>query len=306
MDFCRDLPKAELHVHLEGTVDPGTMRELAPALSSEQLRLLYHCSGFAEFLQCFKRINERLRTPADYALVARRAFERLRAENVRYAEIILSAGVALWKEQDFGEIYDAVTAEAARSPVRVRWILDAVRHFGPEHVMRVAELAVGLAGRGVVALGIGGDEARGPAGWFAGAYRFARSRGLHLHAHAGETCGPASIWEALELGVERIGHGIRAVEDPVLIQHLRDRQIPLEISITSNVMTGAVASLKEHPIRRLYDAGIPITLNTDDPGIFGTTLVDEYELAAREFDFTRGELETIAANGFRYAFDAGA
>ena len=302
MDFCRDLPKAELHVHLEGTVDPDTMRELAPGLSPDEIGLLYHCNDFASFLQCFKRVNELLRTPEDYALIARRALERLQMDNVQYAEIILAAGVVLWKKQDFAPVFDAVATEAARSPVRVRWILDAVRHFGAEHAMQVAGLAAERVERGVVALGIGGDEARGPAGWFRDVYRFAGERGLRLHAHAGEVEGPASIWAALEIGAERIGHGIRAVDDPVLVKHLRDHRIPLEISITSNVVTGAVRSLKDHPIRRLYDAGIPITLNSDDPGIFGSSLVDEYELAAREFGFTRDELTEIAENGFRYRF----
>ena len=304
MDFCRDLPKAELHLHLEGAVYPDTMRELAPDMTAEEIQLLYHCSDFASFLQCFKRVNERLRTPEDYDLVTRRALAALEEANVRYAEIILSAGVVLWKGLDFAPIYDAVQAEAERSPVRVRWILDAIRHFGVEHVMRVAELAAERVGRGVVAVGIGGDEARGPAEWFTDVYRFAGQHGLHRHAHAGEVLGPSSIWAALELGVERVGHGIRAIEDPVLVAHLRNHGIPLEISITSNVVTGAVPSLMDHPVRRLYDAGVPITLNSDDPGIFGSSLVEEYELAAREFGFTHDELAGIAANAFRFAFDA--
>lgn len=303
MDFCRDLPKAELHLHLEGTVDPDTMRELAPELGPDEIRLLYHCSDFASFLQCFKRVNERLRTPPDYALITRRALAQLQAANVRYAEIILAAGVVLWKQQDFAPVFDAVQGEAARSQVCVRWILDAIRHFGADHAMQVAQLAAERVERGVIAMGIGGDETRGPAEWFREVYLFARGAGLHLHAHAGETAGPASIWAALEIGAQRIGHGIRAAEDPVLVKHLRDNCIPLEISITSNVITGVVQSLKDHPVRRLYDAGIPITLNSDDPGIFGSSLVDEYQLAAREFRFTEDELAEIAGNGFRYAFD---
>jgi adenosine deaminase/aminodeoxyfutalosine deaminase len=217
--------------------------------------------------------------------------------------MIVAAGVVLWKEQPFAPVFDAIEAEAERSPVRVRWILDAVRHFGADHAMQVAKLAAERVGRGVVAVGIGGDEARGPAEWFREVYRFARESGLHLHAHAGESVGPASIWAALEIGAQRIGHGIRAAEDPVLVKHLRDNRIPLEISITSNVITGAVSSLKDHPVRRLHDAGIPITLNSDDPGIFGSSLVDEYELAAREFEFAEDELAEIAENAFRYAFD---
>jgi adenosine deaminase/aminodeoxyfutalosine deaminase len=186
--------------------------------------------------------------------------------------------------------------------VEVRWIVDAVRHFGVEHVMQVAEQAALLAGEGVTAFGIGGDEARGPAEWFGDVYRFARASGLRLTAHAGEAVGPDSVWKALEIGAERIGHGIRSIEDPVLVRHLADRQIPLEVCITSNVMTGVVGSLREHPVRKLYDAGVPITLNTDDPGFFRTTLCAEYALASREFGFSLTELRGIAENAFRHAF----
>lgn len=168
--------------------------------------------------------------------------------------------------------------------------------------MQVAELAAGYVDDGVISFGIGGDEERGPAGWFTEVYRFARAKGLRLTAHAGETAGPESVWGALRLGAERIGHGIRAVDDPALVRHLRDENIPLEICISSNVATGAVPSLAAHPVRRLYDAGVQIVLNTDDPGLFGTTLENEYELAAHEFGFSEQELAQIAANGFRYAF----
>ena len=301
-DFFRDLPKAELHLHLEGAVEPATMQELAPELSRDEIQSMYHFTDFGGFLQSFKAVVERLRTPEDYALAARRMVERLAEQNVGYAEVIFSAGVALWKKQDAAAIFRAIREAAAGSGVEVRWIVDAIRHFGCEHVQQVAEQAAALADDSVVAFGIGGDEARGPAEWFTETYRFARARGLHLTAHAGEAAGPESVWKALEIGAERIGHGIRAIEDPVLVRHLADGAIPLEISITSNLRTGVVKGLREHPVRKLYDAGVPITLNTDDPAIFGTSLCAEYELAAREFGFGRKELEEIAANGFKFAF----
>jgi adenosine deaminase/aminodeoxyfutalosine deaminase len=210
--------------------------------------------------------------------------------------------VVLWKGQEFGPIYAAVRQAAAGYGIEVHWILDAVRHFGVAHAMRVAELAAQRVTDGVVAFGIGGDEERGPAAWFGEVYSFAKSAGLRLTAHAGETVGPESVWAALEIGAERIGHGIRAVEDAALLRHLRDRGIPLEVCITSNVATGAVASLAAHPVRRLFDAGVPITLNTDDPAIFATTLSGEYALAARQFGFSNADLRGIAENGFRYAF----
>jgi aminodeoxyfutalosine deaminase len=298
-----ELPKAELHLHLEGSVTPDTMKELTPETSAEQIRERFGFCTFAGFLECFKWVVERLRGPEDYGLVARRLLENLGRQNVRYAEITLSAGVVLWKKQEFAPIYEAVRREASHSPVEIRWNLDAVRHFGAEHAMRVAELAAEHVGEGVVSFGIGGDEERGPAEWFTEVYRFARAKGLRLTAHAGEIAGPESVWGALRLGAERIGHGIRAVDDPALMRHLRDQNIPLEICISSNVATGAVRSLREHPVRRLFEAGVPIVLNTDDPGLFGTTLTREYELAASEFLFSEEELKGIADNSFRYAFE---
>ncbi len=248
MPGCHEVAKAELHLHLEGSATPETMHELAPEASMEEIHERFRFNNFAGFLECFKWVVERLRGPEDYALVTRRLLETLDSQNVRYAEITLSAGVVLWKKQQFGPIFDAV----------------------PD--------------------------------WFTEVYRFARAKGLRLTAHAGETVGPESVWGALRLGAERIGHGIRAVDDPVLMRHLRDENIPLEICISSNVATGAVPSLTAHPVRRLYDAGVPITLNTDDPGLFDTTLEKEYDLAAREFGFSERELAQIAENGFRYAF----
>jgi adenosine deaminase/aminodeoxyfutalosine deaminase len=295
-------PKAELHLHLEGSVEPESMQELDPSLSVEAIRAMYRFRDFQGFIQAYKSVVERLRTPEDYAHITRALLQRLIAEHVQYAEITLSAGVVLWKGQEFAPVYAAVREAAAAFPIEVHWILDAVRHFGVGHAMQVAELAAERVNDGVVALGIGGDEERGPAAWFGEVYRFAKSAGLRLTAHAGETMGPESVWAALEIGAERIGHGIRAAEDPALMRHLRDCGIPLEVCITSNVATGAVASLDAHPVRRLYDAGVPITLNTDDPAIFGTTLSGEYELAARQFGFSESELRGVAENGFRYGF----
>ena len=297
-DFIAQMPKAELHLHLEGSVEPETLHELDPATPVEEYRALYRYADFDAFLKAFAVIGKRLRTPEDYGLITRRLLERLAAQNVQYAEIIVSAGVVLWKRQEFAPIFDAIGAAAAGSPVEVRWILDAIRQFGPEPAMQVAKLAAERVDRGVVAFGIGGSEARGPAEWFGEVFAFARGAGLHLTAHAGESMGPESVWAALHLGAERIGHGIAAVQDEALMRHLRDRDIPLEICITSNLVTGVVNRLDEHPVRRLFDAGVPIVLNTDDPAMFGCTLVGEYRLAVSQFGFTETELRGIAENGF--------
>ena len=301
-DFLLQLPKAELHLHLEGSVEPETLHELDPARPVEEFRALYRYDDFDAFLRAFGAVGKRLRTPRDYGLITRRLLERLAAQNVRYAEIIVAAGVVLWKGQEFEPVFEAVREAAASSPVEVRWILDAVRQFGVEHAMEVAKLAAERVDRQVVAFGIGGSEQRGPAEWFTQVFSFAKSAGLHLTAHAGETMGPESVWAALRLGAERIGHGIAAVRDRELMRHLRAHDIPLEICLTSNLVTGVVKRLEDHPVRRLFDAGVPITLSTDDPAMFGCTLLGEYRLAARHFGFSQPELRKIAENGWKYRF----
>jgi adenosine deaminase/aminodeoxyfutalosine deaminase len=301
-DFLLQLPKAELHLHLEGSVEPGTLHELDPSTPLEDLRALYRYPDFDAFLKAFGAVGKRLRTPQDYALVTRRLLERLAAQNVRYAEIIIAAGVVLWKGQEIGPIFDAIAGASAESPVRTRWIFDAVRQFGVEQARTVAEWAAARQDRGVVTLGIGGSERRGPAEWFGDVFAFARREGLRLVAHAGEGTSAASIRAALAIGAERIGHGISAVEDESLMRELRERDVPLEICITSNLVTGVVKRLEDHPVRRLFDTGVPIVLNTDDPAMFRCTLLGEYELAMRQFGFSEEEMRTVAGNAFKYAF----
>jgi adenosine deaminase/aminodeoxyfutalosine deaminase len=301
-DFIAQMPKAELHLHLEGSVEPETLYELDPSSTVEEYRALYRYADFDAFLKAFGAIGKRLRTPDDYALITRRLLERLAAQNVRYAEIIVSAGVVLWKGQDFAPIFDAIHDAALGSPVEVNWILDAVRQFGVDPAMAVAKLAAERVDRRVVAFGIGGSETRGPAEWFPEVFAFARDARLHLTAHAGEGTSPEAVWAALKLGAERIGHGISAAADEALIRHLREKDIPLEICITSNLVTGIVKRIEDHPIRQLFDAGVPIVLNTDDPAMFGCTLVGEYRLAAERFGFTEPELRGIAENGFHYSW----
>ena len=301
-DFLRQLPKAELHLHLEGSVEPETLHELDPSTPLDELRALYEYADFDAFLKAFGGVGKRLRSPADYGLITRRLLESLAAQNVRYAEIIIAAGVVLWKSQEFAPIFDAIRSAAAESPVETRWIFDAVRQFGVEQARQVAEWAAARQNHGVVAFGIGGSETRGPAELFGEVFAFAKSEGLHLVAHAGEGTSPQSIRAALEIGAERIGHGISAIEDASLMRDLRERNIPLEICITSNLVTGVVKRVEDHPVRRLFDAGVPITLNTDDPAMFRCTLAGEYELAMRQFGFTEAELKGVAASSFRHAF----
>jgi adenosine deaminase/aminodeoxyfutalosine deaminase len=293
---------AELHVHLEGTVDRETVMELDPGLTREEVASVWAFTDFGGFLNCFKFIAQRLRGPEDYALITRRMIESMAGHGISYAEVTLAAGVILWRGFDFDAVWRAIREAQKSAQVEIWWNLDAIRQFGPDHVMQVARLAANYVGDGAISFGIGGDEVKGPAREFREAYRYAKDAGLRLTAHAGETDGPWSIRAALEIGAERIGHGIRAIEDPELMRRLREEQIPLEVSITSNVKTGAVRSLEDHPVKKLFDAGVPITLNTDDPGVFETDLTAEYALARDFFGFSEGELGEIrlCAEKFRF------
>ena len=300
----REMPLAELHLHLEGAIHPETLREIEPGLTLEEIARETTYTDFAGFIRAYVWVNRKLKSSAHYAIIARRLFQHLEAQAIDYAEVTVSAGVVLWKQQDLAAVFDELAREAARTPLTIRWILDATRQWGADAARPVFDFAAQRRSAGVVAIGIGGIEAEGPATWFRDLYAQARDRGLRLTAHAGETTGPESVWEAIEIGAERIGHGIRAIEDPRLVAYLRDHDIPLEICITSNLRTGAVASLEEHPVKKLFDAGVPVVLNTDDPALFDCTLRGEHELARREFGFTPEQLTQIAENARRFAFGA--
>ena len=297
----------ELHLHLEGTVDRETLMLLDPGVTREAVDAAWEFTDFAGFLECFKFVAQRLRGPRDYGLITRRMMESLSRQGITYAEVTLGAGVVLWRGFDFHSVWREIREaqrEAYREwPVEVWWNLDAIRQFGPDHAMEVARIASNYVGDGAISFGIGGDEAAGPALALRAAFSYARDAGLRLTAHAGETAGPESIRAAIDIGAERIGHGIRAVDDVDLMRRLREEKIPLEICITSNVKTGAVESLEAHPVRRLFDAGVRITLNTDDPGVFETNMATEFELARNVFGFSEAELAFVAetAEAFRFA-----
>jgi aminodeoxyfutalosine deaminase len=308
--FLRQLPKAELHLHLEGSIEPATLLELRRGhgehVTRAEVDALYRYDDFPGFLQAFKNITEHLRTSEDYELITYRLMQRLKEENVLHAEVNVSVGVCLWRKQDFAAIFEGLDRGRARGErdfgISLLWIFDSVRQFGPEAAQQVFELAVQYHDRGVVAIGIGGDEQKGPPELFRDAYAWAADHGMHLTAHAGENGPPESVWGALNLRAERIGHGLTAFHDPDLIEELSERQIPVEICLTSNLRTGLCPSLTEHPAKSYFDHGLMITLNSDDPAMFGTTLAREYQLAQQTFGFTDEHLRELARNSFEASF----
>lgn len=326
--FILSLPKAELHLHLEGAVDPPTLAELSRRhhtplpiennnygfseesgreLSEEDVRRLYEYRDFMGFLMAFKAVTERLRTPEDYELITCRLMQRLAAENVLHAEVYVSVGVILWRGYEFEPIFEGLERGRQRGEsefgVSLLWIFDAVRHFGPEAAARVVEKAIQFRERNVVAIGIGGDERRAAPELFRDGYARAKRHGLRLTAHAGETTGPESICGALDaLHVDRLGHALNARQDGELMARLGRERIPLEICLSSNLRTGCCPSLAEHPFKTYFDRGLLLTLNTDDPEMFQTSLAREYQLAQDTFGLSDEQLRELARNSFRASF----
>jgi aminodeoxyfutalosine deaminase len=312
------LPKAELHLHLEGSIQPTTARTLMTRhgvkTSEQEVLERYAFRDFPGFLETFKWVTSFLREPQDYASVATDLAERLLEQNVVYVEATLSVGVMLLRKQQAEANFEALlrsTEPFERRGLRFRWVFDAVRQFGAEAAMEVVEAAKSCQSKRIVAFGIGGDELQVPTVAFQGVYERATELGLHRLIHAGEIGGPEKIREAVELlEVERIGHGIAAIKDPVLMDLLAERKFPLEICPQSNLRTGALARLfgrdgvriEDHPLPGLLRHGIPVVLSTDDPALFHTTLRDEYD-AAKQMGLQESELEQICEMGFQYAFD---
>jgi adenosine deaminase/aminodeoxyfutalosine deaminase len=308
--FLLALPKAELHLHLEGSIAPATLLELrqrhGEAATLAEADALYNFADFSGFLNAFKDVTGHLRTPDDYELITYRLMEKLKAQNILHAEVTVSVGVALWRKQDFPAIFEGLERGRQRGErdfgISLLWIFDAIRQFGPEKAQPVLDLAIQFRDRNVIAFGIGGDELKGPPELFPEVFARAAEHGLHLVAHAGESAGPESIWGALNLKAERIGHGLTAGQDPELMEELAERQVPIEICVTSNLRTGCCTELSQHPVRRYFDEGLMVTLNSDDPAMFRTSLVDEYRLVQEHFGFSDDHLRELARNSFEASF----
>lgn len=312
--FLRRLPKTELHLHLEGTILPETLVALSQRHDPEPLTLdaansLYQYADFTSFLMAFKAVTARLQTPEDYELVTYDMAASLARQGVVHAEVYVSVGVVYyWRKIAFEPLFEGMERGRLRAEkdfgITLYWIFDAVRHFGVEEAEKVFRKAAELkkAFPSIIGIGIGGDERKTGAAPFRDLYAEAKDNGLHLTAHAGETIGAESLWAAINIGSERLGHALSAIEDPDLMHVLAEKQIPVELCVTSNIKTGCCASLLEHPIRQYFDEGLLVTLNSDDPAMFGSNLEEEYLLAANHFSFTREHLRELASNSVEASF----
>lgn len=313
-EFIASLPKAELHLHLEGTVTPETWlrllkrRDNATKVTLEELRERMRFRDLHTFFEAWMALIVTLKEPDDFRIIARECGRQLAAQNVRYAELHTSvAGAQQAGRLNADEVLPAIAEglDEARREGGPEWrlIVDIIRDLAAVGDADIGlNIALNHARHGVVAVGLGGSEHLYEAGWAREAFSAAIAGGLHATAHAGEGSGPESIRAALDIGAERIGHAARAVEDPTLVKHLMKERIPLEMCPTSNVCTGAVRSIEEHPVGRFLREGMVVSLSTDDPAFFGTSLNDEYLKVAKAFSLSESELITLARNAFEGAF----
>ncbi len=311
--FIQEMPKAELHVHLEGSIRPGTLLQLArrhrvslPADTVEGLREWFRFQDFEHFVEIYLTCSQILRDPEDFQLVTREFLAEQAAQNIRYSEVHFTIATHLRNGSNGGEVAAALgetlVDEERRLGVTARWIPDIVRDVSWKWADRTLEWALDGRKVGVVALGLSGFEATSDEP-FREHFRVARQEGLHRVAHAGEHEGPDSIRSALEVcDPERIGHGIRSVEDAELLKQLADRQLPLEICPTSNVRLGAVPDLKRHPIETIRAAGVPVTVNSDDPPLFETTLTEEFRRLSETFGYDGPEVAALSWAALQHAF----
>ena len=316
--FIAGLPKAELHVHMQGAASVETVLGLSRRYPEEGLpqdeqamRDFYRFTDFAHFIRVYLAVARLVRTADDVYDLAVGLGRDLAAVNVRYAEATVTADSHLSLGIAPDALSDALTRGRADAlslhGVELGWVFDIDGEFGLSSGERLLSWCSDFLPEGSVGFGIGGPEADVPRAEFAGIFRRARDLGLHSVPHAGETVGPQDVWASIDLlGAERIGHGIAAAQDRALMSALADRGITLEICPTSNVCTGAVASLDEHPFPVLRDAGVRVTLNTDDPGMFGTDLNREYLIAHEAFGLDAPALTELARDSVRASFASAA
>ncbi len=312
-DWLQRLPKAELHVHLEGFVDAPFWRDLLikhsldPVPPLAELEARYHYPDFAGFIRCFSGVVKSFYTADDFYQLTRYALAKQAAQGIVYTETYLTPLFYANKNLDFKDVLWAIDQAAREAEgetgIVMRLLLDGARNFGPESVQLVFERATQDPTGRVIGVGLGGDEARFPARLFQANFAWAAAQGLHCVCHAGETAGEASMLEAVELlQAKRLGHALAVQPQTRLEALILQGQIALELCPTSNRRTGQIATLEQHPFARYFQAGYPVVLGSDDPGFFGSDLLGELRLMAQLHSLSQADLAQLARNSFCLSF----
>ena len=313
--FAAGMPKAELHVHHVGSASPQVVAELAARYRGttsvpddpDRLTDFFTFRDFAHFIDVYLSVVDLIRDAEDVRALTIGVARDMARQNIRYAELTVTPyssvrrgipGVAFMEA-----IEDARKVAESELGVVLRWCFDIPGEAGLESAEETARLALDLAPQGLVSFGLGGPEIGVPRPQFKPYFDRARAAGLHSVPHAGETTGPQTVWDALrELGAERIGHGTQAVRDPRLVEYLGEYRIPLEVCPTSNIATRAVERMEDHPIRQMVASGLLVTVNSDDPSMFGTDLNHEYAVAARLLGLDEAGIAALAKNAVQASF----
>ena len=300
------VPKAELHLHLEGAIPYGTLWELIqkyggdPSVPNlEVLRHRFKYQDFPHFIETWIWMIQFLREYEDFTFFAEAVARDLASQNIRYVEAFYSPPDFVRRGLNLQRLTESIRTGLKRVPeIEIALIADVVRDLGPENALATLAEVNEVRDLGVIGIGMGGSEQLFPPEPFERVYTEARRLGFHTTAHAGEAAGAGSIWGAIRsLQIERIGHGVRAVDDEKLLATLAEKQIPLELCPLSNVRTGVIKSIQEHPVRKLFERGLLITINTDDPKMFGNSLAEEYRLLEERMGFSRQELRKLILQG---------
>ncbi|EKP14103.1 adenosine deaminase [Leptospira borgpetersenii] len=312
INFLRELPKTEIHLHLEACVNKDTMKRLIAkngiSVTDEEFEAKFNFKDLNGFIQVFFFIQSLVKEPADFSFFVGSLSEYMRANNIVYTEVFFAPSKFIQNGLDFEEmvnfLVNRIREEKENDGITIRLLVDVSRSFGPENAMNNLNRVLKLRHPEVIGIGLGGAELMGPARDYQAVFQKAREAGLRVVAHSGEDDGPWAIWEAVELlKAERIGHGTSAIQDPELVKYLRENHIPIEICVTSNVFTGKyVRKEQNHPVRYYYDQGLPLSINTDDPEIFNVNLTYEYYKLWRFLDFSLDEIVDLIRQGVFASF----
>ncbi len=311
--LLKSIPKSELHLHAEGIISIDTVKKFLkrnkkPGSGEKVLNKLFRYNSLKEFIHSFLFIQNLFEKPSDFEVLFDDVSKYLVSNGIAYCELFFAPSSFVQKGLDFEDIINVISKNIeeikSRHNIIVKIIIDISRTFGVQNAANNLNLVEKYRNKNIIGIGLGGDELKGPARDFKDLFQTARKSGLHTVAHAGEDDGPHSVWDALLiLKAERIGHGISSIQDVKLIEYLKEHNIPLEMCITSNLFTKKIVKkIEDHPVRKLYEKGVLVTINTDDPTFFHINIIDEYWSLYTKLNFSLEEIKCLIINGFKAAF----